>query len=126
STVRKAAGIAFPGWDATVSHLLAEVEMTGTPELGTRRDARGMHALGREQYEIRDGQVVFAESGPVRVMLTEARVGATTEPTLDDLREGLVAVYGTDYGAHRPTWISRFTDAARQAATYRAGRVLLA
>lgn len=126
STVRKAAGIAFPGWDATVSHLLAEVEMTGTPELGTRRDARGMHALGREQYEIRDGQVVFADSGPVRVMLTEARVGATTEPTLDDLREGLVAVYGTDYGAHSPTWLSRFTDAARQAATYRAGRVLLA
>jgi hypothetical protein len=27
---------------------------------------------------------------------------------------------------HNPTWLSRFTDAARQAAAYRAGRVLLA
>ena len=60
------------------------------------------------------------------VVLTEEHVGATTEPTLGDLRERLVAVYGTDYGIHSPTWISRFTDAARQAAAYRDRRVLLA
>ena len=35
-------------------------------------------------------------------------------------------MYGTDFGIHSPTWISRFTDMTRQAATYRAGRVLLA
>jgi hypothetical protein len=58
-------------------------------------------------------------------MLTESEVG-TGEPTLQDLREGLVAVYGTDYGIHSPTWITRFTDMTRQAATYRKGRVLLA
>src|SRR4029079_4732117 len=34
--------------------------------------------------------------------------------------------YGTDYGLHNLTWITRFTDATRQAATYRKGRVLLA
>jgi hypothetical protein len=45
---------------------------------------------------------------------------------LHELSESLVAVYGTDYGIHSPAWISRFTDAARQAAVYRAGRVLLA
>ena len=78
------------------------------------------------QYEIRDGEIVFADSGPVRVMLTEEHVGATTEPTLRDLSEGLIAVYGTDYGIHSPTSISRFTDMTRQAAAYREGRVLLA
>jgi hypothetical protein len=59
-------------------------------------------------------------------MLTEEHVGATAEPTLDDLRKGLIAVYGTDYGVHSPTWISRFNDMTRQAAAYREGRVLLA
>ncbi|HWL50178.1 MAG TPA: FAD-dependent monooxygenase, partial [Acidimicrobiia bacterium] len=67
----------------------------------------------------------YADSGPVRVMLTEPHVG-TTEPDLSDLSEGLVAVYGTDYGIHSPAWITRFTDTTRQAATYRDRRVLLA
>jgi 2-polyprenyl-6-methoxyphenol hydroxylase-like FAD-dependent oxidoreductase len=35
-------------------------------------------------------------------------------------------VYGTDYGIHSPSYISRFTDMTRQAATYRNGAVLLA
>jgi 3-(3-hydroxy-phenyl)propionate hydroxylase len=59
-------------------------------------------------------------------MLTEESVGATAEPTLDDLRARLIDVYGTDYGVHSPTWISRFTDTTRQAAEYRKGRILLA
>ena len=58
-------------------------------------------------------------------MLTESEIG-TSEPTLRDLSEGLIAVYGTDYGIHDPTWITRFTDVTRQAAAYREGRVLLA
>ena len=126
SLIRKAAGIEFPGWDPTTSNLIAEVEMTGNPELGIRRDALGVHALGRVEYEIRDGKVVYGDKGPVGVMLTEAVVGSTTEPTLRDLSETLIAVYGTDYGVHSPTWISRFTDVTRQAAAYRKGRVLLA
>ena len=75
---------------------------------------------------MKDGEVAYQEGGRVGVMLTEDSVGATAEPTLDDLRERLIAVYGTDYGIHSPTWISRFTDATRQAAAYRKGRVLLA
>ncbi len=126
SQIRKAAGIDFPGWDPTTSALIAEAEMAEEPELGMRRDALGTHALGREEYEIVDGQVVYADSGPVRVMVTEPRVGSEGEPTLRDLSEGLIAVYGTDYGIHSPTWISRFTDMTRQAAAYREGRVLLA
>ncbi|NZA27864.1 FAD-dependent monooxygenase [Luteimonas sp. SJ-92] len=126
SRVRKAAGIGFPGWDPTVSHLIAEVEMTQVPEFGVHRNAYGTHAFGRLQYEIRDGEVIYADAGPVSVMVTEAHPGATGEPTLQDLRTALVAACGIDYGAHSPAWISRFTDASRQAAAYRDRRVLLA
>ena len=126
SLVRKAAGIEFPGWDATTSALIAQVEMTEEPELGIRQDALGTHALGKVEYEIRDGEVVYKDGGTVGVMVTEEHVGATSEPTLSDLSERLIAVYGTDYGIHSPTFLSRFTDMTRQAAAYRAGRVLLA
>jgi 2-polyprenyl-6-methoxyphenol hydroxylase-like FAD-dependent oxidoreductase len=126
SLVRKVAGIEFPGWDATTSNLIAEVEMTEQPELGVHRDAFGVHAFGRTEYEIRDGKVVYKEEGPIKVMVTEEHVGLQTEPTLRDLSEALIAVCGTDYGVHSPTWISRFTDATRQAAAYRDRRVLLA
>ncbi len=126
SLIRKAAGIAFPGWDPTTSSLIAEVEMAKQPELGIHRNAFGIHSFGRVKYEIRDGEVVYADSGPVGVMVTEQHVGPTSEPTLRDLSEALIAVYGTDYGIHSPIWISRFTDMTRQAAAYRDRRVLLA
>src|SRR5215211_5299868 len=115
SLIRKAAGIEFPGWDPSTSALIDEVEMAEEPEWGLRRDALGIHGLSR----LEDG-------GPIRVMVTEQHLGRTGEPTLRDLSEALIAVYGTDYGIHSPTWISRFTDMTRQAASYRKGRVLLA
>ena len=126
SLIRKAAGIEFPGWDPTTSSLIAQVEMTDEPELGIHRDAFGIHAFGRVEYEIRDGEVIYKDTGPIGVMVTEEHVGPTTEPTLRDLSEALIAVCGTDYGIHSPTWISRFTDMTRQAAAYRDRRVLLA
>ncbi len=126
SLIRKAAGIDFPGWDATTSSLIAEAEMAEEPELGVRHDAIGTHGIGRVEYEIRDGEVVYPDSGPVRVMVTERQVGSTRDPSLRELSEALVAVYGTDFAIHSPTWISRFTDMTRQAAAYRDGRVLLA
>src|ERR687885_1677804 len=126
SVIRKAAGIEFPGWDPTTSSLIAEVEMAEEPEWGIHRTALGIHSFGKLEYEIRNGEVVYKDGGPVGVMVTEQRVGAAGEPTLRDLSAALIAVYGTDYGVHSPTWISRFTDMARQAAAYRHGRVLLA
>jgi 2-polyprenyl-6-methoxyphenol hydroxylase-like FAD-dependent oxidoreductase len=126
SLVRKAAGIEFPGWDPTTSALIAEVEVAEEPELGIRHDALGVHSFGRLEYEIRDGEVVYKDGGPVRVMVTERQPAPTGDPTLRDLSEALIAVYGTDYGVHSPTWISRFTDMTRQAAAYRDRRVLLA
>src|SRR5215208_3342285 len=126
SLIRKAAGIEFPGWDPTVSNLLAQVEMTEEPETGIRQTPFGMHAIGKVEYEIKSGDVIYQKGGTVGVMLTEPHVGNTSEPTLRDISEGLIAVYGTDYGIHSPTWITRFNDTTRQAATYRKGRVLLA
>jgi 3-(3-hydroxy-phenyl)propionate hydroxylase len=114
SLVRKHAGIDFVGWGPSTSYLIAEVEMTEEPAWGIRRTEQGTHALGK----LEDGR-------RVGVVLEEARVGHG-EPTLGELREALVAAYGTDFGAHSATWLSRFTDAARQAASYRDGRVLLA
>ncbi len=115
SLIRKTAGIDFPGWDPTISNLIAEVQLTEEPEWGAHRDAHGLHGLSKME-----------DKGRVRVLLTEPKVGRTDEPTLQDLREALIAVYGTDYGVHSPASISRFTDMARQAASYRMGRVLLA
>ena len=115
SAIRKAAGIDFPGWDATRSNLIAEVEVTEEPPPGMRQDETGVHGLP-----------LMADGRTYRVVTTERQLGPADEPTLADLSNALTAVYGTDFGVHSPTWISRFTDATRQAATYRNGRVLLA
>ncbi len=115
SVIRKGAGIEFPGWDPTRSNLIAEVEVTEEPPRGIRHDATGVHGLQR----LEDGR-------SVRVVVTEQQLGPSSEPTLRDLSEALIIVYGTDFGIHSPTWISRFTDMTRQAATYRAARVFLA
>ncbi|MDD9349575.1 FAD-dependent oxidoreductase [Mumia sp.] len=115
SIVRKEAGIAFEGSDATRSHLIAEVQVREDIPDGIRLDATGIHGLG-----------VMDDGRTVRVVVTEQRLGPATDPTLEDLGEALKDVYGTDFGVHDPTWVSRFTDATRQAAAYRAGRVLVA
>jgi 3-(3-hydroxy-phenyl)propionate hydroxylase len=113
SVIRKAAGIAFGGWEATTSSLVAEVEMAEEPELGVIRDHRGIHGIGK------------LEDGRLRLVVREEEL-SQGDATLDDLSQALIAVRGTDYGVRNPTWISRFTDAARQAASYRNGRALLA
>jgi 3-(3-hydroxy-phenyl)propionate hydroxylase len=115
SVVRRAAGIDFPGLDPSTSWMIAEVEMDEEPEFGIRRDSVGQHAIGRRE-----------EGEPIRLVLTERSVDHAGAPGMDELREALVSVYGTDYGLRGASWISRFTDMARQAASYRSGRVLLA
>ncbi|HEX2671665.1 MAG TPA: FAD-dependent monooxygenase [Polyangiaceae bacterium] len=115
SLVRKLAGIDFAGWDASVSYLIAEASMSEEPPKGVRRDEKGIHALGR----IGDGQ-------RVRVVSIEPRVMQGDTPTVGELRAALLAVWGSDFGLHDVTWLSRFTDAARQAVSYRERRVLLA
>ena len=115
STIRKAAGIEFPGWDPSTSCLIAQAEISDEPKWGIRRDGKGIHSFSK----LEDGKLV-------RILVTEQQLGQTGEPTLADLSQALIAVYGTDYGLHRALSISRFTDMARQAASYRERRVLLA
>jgi 2-polyprenyl-6-methoxyphenol hydroxylase-like FAD-dependent oxidoreductase len=115
SLVRRVAGIDFPGWEATVSNLIAEVEVSEETPTGVRHDATGIHGLQ-----------LMADGRTVRIVTTERAVGPAAEPTLDDLKRALISVYGTDFGVHSPTWLSRFTNATRQAAAYRKNRVLLA
>jgi 3-(3-hydroxy-phenyl)propionate hydroxylase len=111
SAVRKAAEIEFAGWDASTSWLMADVEMVEKPEFGLRPG----------------GGIGPAEGGDrIRVVLTEPQVEHISEPTLQDVREALIAADGTDYGVHSLSWTSRFTDNTRQAVSYRKGRILLA
>jgi 3-(3-hydroxy-phenyl)propionate hydroxylase len=115
SRIRKLAGIGFPGWDASTSWIIAEVRMTEKPVSGFHEDASGRHAMSMMD----DGETVG-------VVLAGRDPQASGEPTLDELAAGLKTVYGTDFGVHSPTWLSRFSDAVRQADSYRKGRVLLA
>jgi 2-polyprenyl-6-methoxyphenol hydroxylase-like FAD-dependent oxidoreductase len=114
SFVRKKAGIDFPGWDPSTSYLIAEIQTTEEPECGIRRGEKGINAVAR------------LESGKhLRVVLNEQHI-RQGEPDLIDVREALIAVYGTDYGLRSASYVSRFTDMARQAASYRDRRVFLA
>lgn len=115
SVVRKTAGIDFPGWDPTTSWLIAEAETAEEPKWGLHRDAHGIHGIGKTE-----------NADTVRIVLTEPALRLDGQPGLRDVRATLTAVYGSDFGIHNPTWISRFTDMTRQAACYRDRRVLLA
>lgn len=113
SIVRKTAGIDFPGSDATTSWIIAEVEWKEEPAWGFRDSATGGHAIGK------------GDAGHARMVLSDREV-QSGEPTLRDLSEALIDVYGTDFGVHSPIWLSRFSDVTRQAVAYRDRRVLLA
>jgi 2-polyprenyl-6-methoxyphenol hydroxylase-like FAD-dependent oxidoreductase len=114
SLVRKAAAIAFPGFDASLSCLVADVELTAEPPWGLHR-----HPTFHSFFK-------FDDADTVRVMVTEPGLGNVGEPCLDDIRRALIAARGTDYGLRTASWVSRFTDVSRQAAAYRDRRVLLA
>ncbi|HEX5861903.1 MAG TPA: FAD-dependent monooxygenase [Nocardioides sp.] len=115
SVVRKTAGIDFVGAEPTRSHLIAEVQVTEETPTGIRLDDVGIHAMN-----------VLEDGRTVGLVVTEQQLSTAIEPTLAELREALTAAYGTDFGVHDPRWISRFTNATRQAAAYRSGRVLVA
>lgn len=115
SLVRRTAGIAFPGWDPTTSWLIAEAATAKEPKWGMHRDAHGIHGIGKAERD-----------GTVRIVLTEPELRLDGEPGLHDISAALSVIYDSDFGIHSPTWISRFTDMTRQAASYRNRRVLLA
>ncbi|MGW1195233.1 rifampin monooxygenase [Streptomyces sp. NPDC002536] len=121
STVRKLLGIGFPGEPTRVETLLGEMEVGVSPETVAEVVAEvrktqkrfGLGPFGEGVYRV----VVPADG------LAEDR---TVPPTLEEFKQQLRAVAGTDFGVHSPRWLSRFGDATRQAERYRVGRVLLA
>jgi 2-polyprenyl-6-methoxyphenol hydroxylase-like FAD-dependent oxidoreductase len=134
SIVRRRAGIDFAGWDASVSYLIAEAQMTGAPDKDIRHGANGINAIGKMEDGKRTRVVLIEPNEPSARRSVEPSAGDTVEPQhrhavepkIDDLRAALVAVYGSDFGVRDVTWLSRFSDMARQAVRYRERRVLLA
>lgn len=121
STVRGALGVGFPGEPARTETLLGDMEMTEDPEV-----VAGIVARVR-RTQLRFGTVPNGD-GTYRVVVPAEGVAEdrTAVPTLDEFRQRLRAVAGTDFGVHSPRGLSRFGDATRQAERYRVGRVLLA
>ncbi|MFI6044949.1 rifampin monooxygenase [Nocardia sp. NPDC051321] len=121
STVRKVLGVDFPGEPTRVDTLLGEVELTAPQE-----------TIDAVNAEVRKTQLRFGAghlgNGVYRVVAPAAAVAEdrTVPPTLDELKQQLLATAGTDFGVHSPRWLSRFGDATRQAERYRVGRVFLA
>jgi 3-(3-hydroxy-phenyl)propionate hydroxylase len=116
SLVRKSAGIAFEGWPASTSWITAELKARMDVPLGFHVDQAG------QQHVIVPGDT----AGYLRLVLVEHAPDLAREPDLDAVRRSLRRAYGADFGVHDPVWLSRFTDMARQATTYRAGRMLIA
>src|ERR1044072_5790423 len=120
STVRKLLGVGFPGEPSRTETLMGEMEV-GVPqaeiaakvaEVGGTDKRFWLRPFGEKVYSV----VVPAAGGSDR----------TETPTLEDFRQQLRAIAGTDFGVHSPRWLSRFGDATRLAERYRVGGVLLA
>ncbi|WP_189959235.1 rifampin monooxygenase [Streptomyces alanosinicus] len=121
STVRKLLGVGFPGEPAKVETLLGEMEVSEDPA-----------TVAATVAEVRKTHLRFGVSangdGVYRLVVPADGVAEdrATAPSLEEFRQQLRAVAGTDFGVHSPRWLSRFGDATRQAERYRTGRVLLA
>ncbi|MFZ3597775.1 FAD-dependent monooxygenase [Streptomyces sp. BH104] len=118
STVRKLAGIDFPGTEGRRGFLTADV--TG---IDTRKRRIGEDLPG--------GSMVMAmdlESGVTRVVVHEAGAPPRDRATLTygDLADAWQRLTGESIHHGTCRWISCFTDASRAAAEYRRGRVFLA
>ncbi|MFD4952009.1 rifampin monooxygenase [Streptomyces sp. NPDC058451] len=124
STVRKLLGVGFPGEPARIETLLGDMETTEDPATV----AAVVTEVRRTQLRFGAIPDVDGREGVYRIIVPADGVAEdrTAPPTLDEFKERLRAVAGTDFGAHSPRWLSRFGDATRQAEHYRVGRVLLA
>lgn len=120
STVRKVLGVGFPGEPSRNETLMGELELDVTRE-----------ELAAKVSEVREIYKTFSVTpfadGIYRVVVPVSGVSNSTKPpTLDDFKDQLRAIAGTDFGVHSPRWLSRFGDATRLAERYRVRRVLLA
>ncbi len=117
SVVRRAAGIGFPGTDETLTGVLGDFAVVDTDPAALDA-ARAAGVL-----------VAPLEGGVTRLVLVDPermRVPATEPVTLEEFRQILLRMCGTDLGVADPRWLSRFGNATRLADRYRAGRLLVA
>lgn len=123
SAVRKLLGVGFPGEPAKVETMLGD--------MGVAEDPATIAAVVEEvrKTQLRFGAVpdVDGKAGVYRIIVPADGVSEdrTTPPTLEEFKQRLRAVAGTDFAVHSPRWLSRFGDATRQAELYRVGRALL-
>jgi 2-polyprenyl-6-methoxyphenol hydroxylase-like FAD-dependent oxidoreductase len=120
STVRKLLGVGFPGEPSRTETLMGEMAVGAPPEeiAAVVREISETH----RQFWLRPfGDGVYSVVVPASGVRDRAE-----PPTLEDFRQQLRAIAGTDFGVHSPRWLSRFGDATRLAERYRVGRVLLA
>ncbi|MFH8610593.1 FAD-dependent monooxygenase [Streptomyces sp. NPDC018029] len=118
STVRTTAGIGYPGTPSTVLGWLGDVVLDDPPAPGYSRFGPTGSLM-----------VVPMPGGIHRLVGITPRDLTTTWPgdlTLEELRENVVSVAGTDFGMRDPVWLSRYGNATRLADQYRKGRVFLA
>ncbi|MFJ9892996.1 FAD-dependent monooxygenase [Streptomyces sp. NPDC091280] len=118
SLVRRQAGIAFPGTGGRVTARLGDVILPDRENapMGMERTERGLlFCVPLDDTYHRVSTFDF-----------QAERETGTELTLDELTASLREIWGSDLGAHSPRWLSVFTDSARQADRYRAGRILVA
>ncbi len=121
SVVRAAAGIDFAGTPDTWRTILGDVELTDPPQAPTLT----LNQPGGSMY------IVAIGGGRYRLAVIDH---ATLHDPIDkpvtfgELRASTLRLAGTDFGMRETpdAWLSRAGNAARQAARYRAGRVLLA
>ncbi|MEU4519527.1 rifampin monooxygenase [Amycolatopsis sp. NPDC024027] len=120
STVRKLSGIGFPGEPSRTETLMGEMAATAPPtEIAAK--VTEVSETHRPFWLRPFGEGVYSVVVPAAGVADRA-----APPTLDDFRQQLRAIAGTDFGVHSPRWLSRFGDATRLAERYRTGRVLLA
>jgi len=121
SVARELLGVGFPGEPTRAETLLGEVEVTEQPAT-----MAAVIAEARKTY-LRFGAIPLGD-GVYRVIVPAEGVAddRATAPTLEQFKQRLRAVAGSDFGVHSPRWLSRFGDSTRQAERYRVGRVLLA
>ena len=121
STVRKLLGVGFPGEPSRVETLIGEMAVSEDPA-----------TVAAVNAEVRKTQLRFGAmplgDGIHRIIVPAHGVAddRAVPPTLEEFKQQLRVIAGTDLGVHSPRWLSRFGDATRLADRYRDGRVLLA
>ena len=121
SVVRAAAGIDFAGTPDTWRTILGDIELTDPPQA----PALTLNQPG--------GSLYMVAIGGSRYRLAVIDHATLYDPidkpvTFGELRASALRLAGTDFGMRETpdAWLSRVGNAARQAACYRTGRVLLA